>query len=83
MVAYYKVIEVDRAEVPADIFRAIEAEQARDHGFVYSLQWDDPFIYHGEEGWAVLDDSIEPWLEKQRDDHHIREDEPCYLRIRT
>jgi hypothetical protein len=84
--ATWRVIETWDSEVPDEIRQVIRKDQ-KDHeeGYVYSLMWQDAFLYHGEDGWVLNDETLtvaEEWLEAHREEHGLARDSCFWFRVK-
>lgn len=83
----WKVIETWDTEVPGEILEAIKKDQQdTNEGYVYSLMWKDAFLYHGEDGWVLNDETLaagEAWLEEHRTFHGLPNNGCFWLRIKV
>ncbi len=83
----WQVIETWDTEVPDEIRKVMKEDQCNDReGYIYKLMWNDIFLYHGEDGWVLNDDTLnvaEAWLEQHREFHDLAEDSCFWFRIKV
>jgi hypothetical protein len=78
----WQVIATFDTEVPKKILTAIAGDPMTDRILVHDL-----FIYHGEDGWCLANNSTlktcERWLNALLKKHCVRQDEPAWLWIKA
>lgn len=82
----WDVIEIFDTDVPKKILKAFDKAQSGDEeGYVFKLMWGDAFIYHGEDGWVLDEETLgvaEKWLEKHRVHHNLGQSACFWFRIK-
>lgn len=83
-VVKWTVVQIWDTEVPEEVLKALKKEQKDPKGYVFSLMWKDLFVYNGEEGWCLNEETLEvceAWLDRLCKELHIGGDECFYLKI--
>lgn len=70
----WPVLEMWDTDVPPKVLEALRScvvahDDPNEERYVYNICWGDLLFYHGEDGWALDDDTLnetEEWLESMR-----------------